>query len=54
MPHQPQYSRMDPRLAERVSRKEAQLDHYRSLPSDTAGVRHNPHMNAVEIGGNKS
>lgn len=35
MPYQPDHSRMDPRLAERISRKKAQLDRYRPLPSDT-------------------
>jgi Fic family protein len=35
MPRQPDDPHMDPRLAERISRKKAQLDRYRPLPRDT-------------------
>jgi hypothetical protein len=35
MPKLPNRPRMDPRLAERVKRKKAQLDHYRPFPRDT-------------------
>ena len=35
MPHKADHPHMDPRLAERISRKRSQLDHYRPLPSDT-------------------
>jgi Fic family protein len=35
MPHKLDHPHMDSRLAERIKRKKAQLDHYRPLPSDT-------------------
>lgn len=35
MPHKSERPHMDPRLAERIKRKKAQLDRYRPLPSDT-------------------
>ncbi len=35
MPHKPDRPHMDPRLAERIKRKKAQLDSYRPLPNDT-------------------
>jgi hypothetical protein len=35
MPHKLDHPHMDQRLAERIKRKKAQLDHYRPLPSDT-------------------
>jgi hypothetical protein len=34
MPHKLDHPHMDPRLAERIKRKKAQLDHYRPLPND--------------------
>jgi len=35
MPHKLDHPHMDSRLAERIKRKKAQLDHYRPLPTDT-------------------
>ncbi len=35
MPHQPEHPHMDPRIAERITRKKEQLDRYRPLPHDT-------------------
>ena len=55
MPHQPNDPHMDPRLVERISRKKAQLDNYRPLPSDTVRRLHEDlrvfltyHSNAIE------
>jgi Fic family protein len=55
MPHKSDDPHMDPRLAERVSRKKAQLDRYRPLPSDTVRRLHEDlrvfltyHSNAIE------